>query len=84
MRNRSISFEQAKACFVHRYTSEHVPEWAKQQLNNGKYPAPQYATDLEWYNNTLFENESALASKKQCYSTSPSYPLGTYLDKPFV
>jgi hypothetical protein len=79
--------EDAKRKFVHRYTMEHVPAWVKKPLPNGLYPAPQYATDAEWYNKTEFYNpklpsEEQIADKNHCYSRSPSYPLGLYLSTP--
>ena len=82
MRERTLTFEQAKAQFVHRYTCEHVPAWAKEKSASGKYCAPQYATDQEWYDKTYFYGESELATKKFCYTTDPSWPLGLTLDAP--
>jgi hypothetical protein len=79
---RAISFERAKARFQHRYTIEHVPAWARQRAGNGKYYAPQYASDREWYEKTRFYGEDEMASKGRCYSSDESWPLGTWLDQP--
>ena len=82
--NRPISFEQAKTQFPYRYTMEHVPDWARQQLvTNEKFYAPQFRTDKEWYENTKFMGEHELATKYFCHTTNPSWPLGRWLDEPF-
>lgn len=80
-KNRPVTFQQAKAQFPHRYTMEHVPNWAKlPNPGNGKWYAPQYRTDLEWYDNTYFHGESDQADKTSCYSFNKSWPLGQWLD----
>jgi len=80
---RPITFEQAKAQYVHRYTAEHVPQWARRMAPNGKYYAPQYRTDLEWYNATEFNGEGEIADKEHCYSTKATWPFGQWLDEPY-
>lgn len=62
---------------------QHVPRWARIAAPNGNFYAPQYATDTEWYANTLFNRESDLADATTCYSHSQSWPLGQWLDEPF-
>lgn len=81
-KKRPLTLAQAKAQYPHRYTVEHVPAWARKAANNGKYYAPQCATDAEWYDNTLFHGESELASRNHCYSSQPSWPMGQWLDAP--
>lgn len=85
------SFEDAKRAYVHRYTMEHVPEWSRKAVTtqdekgkiNTRYYAPQYRTDKEWYEKTYFHGEHDLASKGYCYSHSPSWPLGEWLNEPY-
>lgn len=80
-RIRPITFAQAKAQFVHRYTMEHVPDWAKRpNQGQGLWYAPQYRTDLEWYENTYFHGENELAKQDSCYSYNMSWPLGSWLN----
>ena len=79
---RAITLEQAKAQYTNRYTMEHIPQWAKEICDNGKYYAPQYTSDLEWYNNTKFAGEGGIADRKHCYSNGQSWPIGQWLDKP--
>jgi hypothetical protein len=81
---RPITFEQAKAQYVYRYTMEHVPAWALRTSETGKYYAPQYSTDAEWYDNTRFPGEHEVgAHDGHCMSTNQSWPLGHWLDAPF-
>lgn len=80
---RTISFETAKAQYPHRYTQEHVPLWARVRAPNGKYYAPQFRSDREWYEATSFYGESELASKRYCYTSRQTWPLGQWLDQPF-
>jgi acetoacetate decarboxylase len=85
--SRPISFEQAKARYVHRFTMEHVPAWARSfcTFKDGrKYYAPQFRTDREWYDATLFYGESELATKKSCYTSGQTWPLGQWLAAPYT
>lgn len=79
------SFAQACATYVHRYTLEHVPFWASLPCaGNGLYYAPQYRTDREWYDRTVFPGERDIPAKeKWCRSTHQTWPLGQWLDAPF-
>lgn len=77
------SFEQACARYPHRYTMEHVPAWARQSAPNGKFYAPQFRSDREWYEATKFHGESDFATRKHCYTSGQTWPLGQWLDKPY-
>lgn len=76
-----LDFESAKAQYVHRFTMEHVPTWARKRRDNGSYYAPQFRSDREWFENTVFPPHNG--ARKYCTSTNLSWPLGTALDKPF-
>jgi hypothetical protein len=86
---RPLSFEQAKAQYIQRYTLEHVPTWAgRTPADSGgtetRFYAPQFRTDREWYENTLFPGEGHVGKhERQCYTTNQSWPLGKWLDRPF-
>ena len=80
----TLSFEDAKARYVHRFTMQHVPAWSQYARSDGKYYAPQYRTDREWYENTYFKGEHEVADDSHCYSTNPSWPLGGALASPFI
>lgn len=79
----TISFELAKEEYVNRFTMEHVPEWALRQAPNGRYYAPQYATDSEWFANTSFPPNNPTGNNVGCLSINHSWPLGQWLDRPF-
>lgn len=82
---KKLSFEQACAQYVHRFTMEHVPAWAKNVRPDGTYYAPQYRSDREWYENTEFPPHALTMSKKDtsCYSSGATWPLGQALSSPF-
>lgn len=77
-----LPFDQACAQYVHRYTLQHIPQWAKQPASNGKYYAPQYLTDQEWYDNTVFPPDSL--SDDHCMAVNQSWPLGMWLEAPLI
>jgi hypothetical protein len=81
------TFSQACAQYPHRFTMEHVPQWATTASDNGKFYAPQFRTDAEWYANTIFPGEPAHPDYprrvKHCYTRGETWPLGQWLDKPF-
>lgn len=87
MRNRVISLTEAKKQFINRFTMEHIPQWAIDKptpAHSGGtanwFYAPQYKTDLEWYENTIFPGEENLAKNSAyCESKNPSWPLGQTL-----
>lgn len=81
-----LSFKEACASYVHRFTMDHVPNWAKEQRPDGSYYAPQYRSDQEWYDNTLFPPHKFSISKEDtsCYSTNQTWPLGNALGKPYT
>ena len=81
---RKLTFEQACGRYPHRYTMQHVPAWAKEERPDGTFYAPQYRTDREWYENTIFPGEEGLhGNSRHCSSRNPSWPLGKALDKPY-
>lgn len=76
-----MTFEQAKREYVHRFTMEHVPQWAKKPMPNGAFYAPQFKTDREWYENTLFPPHKYSRSKRDtsCFTSGQTWPLGKSL-----
>lgn len=80
---RPLTLQQAKARYPHRYTMEHVPAWARKACDNGRFYAPQFKTDAEWYAATKFYGESELASRSHCHTSGQTWPLGQWLDAPF-
>lgn len=86
------TFEQAKARFIHRYTMEHVPAWAREAPDaqrNGDpvrpgWYAPQFRSDREWYDNTSFKGDAGhIGIAGECQTTGQTWPLGEWLAAPF-
>jgi len=91
--DRIVRFSQAKKLYVNRYTMEHVPAWAKAPVNHPErgtvYYAPQYRTDKEWYENSVFPGEAidglvVQKNETHCMTRNATWPLGKWLDKPYV
>lgn len=81
---RVISFEQAKARYVHRFTMDYRPQWAIERARNGKFYAPQFRSDREWYENTLFPGEGHVHPRERhCFTTGQTWPLGVWLLEPY-
>lgn len=87
--SRSISFEDACARYVNRFTMEHVPPWAHAEPGTRPgYYAPHYRNDREWYDLTTFPGETrhgVTISKRadHCMSSSHTFPLGLWLSAPY-
>lgn len=79
------SFEKACGTYVHRFTMDHVPAWAKEIRVGGDYYAPQFRSDREWYENTLFPGEPGhFGDRHSCYTNNQTWPVGKSLQKPFT
>jgi hypothetical protein len=64
----------ALASYVHRFTREHVPQWARQPRPDGSPYPVQFASDADWLANTQFNvtrNGALMAA--DCYSR-PTWP----------
>lgn len=83
-KRRLLTFERAKARYVYRYTCDHKPAWANNPIRD-MYPAPQYRSDREWYENTAFPGEDGNEARDTggAYSTQQTWPLGRFLIEPF-
>lgn len=59
--------------YVHRYTRDHVPAWAKK--SNGTVYQVQFASDMDWLSNTTFpvRKDGSLAARGACNS-HPTWP----------
>lgn len=76
-----MTFQEACARYVHRFTMDHCPTWARHPLPDGRYYAPQYGSDTEWYANTHFSEVHGLPF--HCESHNQSWPLGQWLNEPY-
>lgn len=69
--------EEAKRRFLGRYTGEHMPNWAKRPMSNGKAYPVQFADDADWLANTEFfvvKDRSRLAYKPGHCVSHPTWP----------
>ncbi len=64
------------ARFVHRFTREHRPYWAKGYTLNGKPYAVQFASDADWLAHTLFAvtKSGCLDNRGNHCQSSPTWP----------
>lgn len=84
MKRQRPTFEHACRVYCHRFTMDHIPAWACQTRQDGKFYAPQYRSDKEWFDNTSFPGEDGHIGRiTECWSRNASWPLGQSLDKPF-
>lgn len=84
MKRQRPTFAHACAVYVHRYTMEHKPAWARGVRSDGLFYAPHYSSDLEWYDNTSFPGEgNHIGRITSCFSRNASWPLGQSLTKEF-
>lgn len=84
MAKQRPTLQQARNQYPHRFTCEHVPQWARKVRPDGTFYAPQYATDAEWYANTVFPEEGFPACRDHCYSARQTWPLGHALPTPYT
>lgn len=78
------SFEEAKSRFVHRFTMEYRPYWASRAAPNGKFYAPQFHSDREWYESTKFHGEDGhIGGRRECTTSGQTWPLGQWLDRAY-
>lgn len=74
----------ALRAYLHRFTREHVPQWARKPRDNGEPYPVQFASDKEWLARTLFPvtvrkggklGDHTRADNAHCRSF-PSWPDG--------
>lgn len=80
--SKPVTFAAAKAQYPHRFTMEHVPAWAREPAPSGKFYAPHFRSDREWYDNTEFPAPRSRA--RHCYTSGQTWPVGRWLDTPFT
>lgn len=76
--------QHALRCFVHRFTGEHKPDWARKPWKDGKPYPVQHATDADWLNETRFavRSDGRLDQRVQHCEGTPSWPFNPELRKP--
>lgn len=64
------------AAYVHRFTKEHKPAWARKPRPDGTAYAVQFASDTDWLAHTDFEvTKSGRLDNRATYcESSPTWP----------
>ena len=64
--------------YVHRFTREHKPEWAKGLRKNGRPYPVQFADDQDWLEHTLFHvrKDGRLDKRYDCCESHSTWPDG--------
>lgn len=67
---------EALAMFVHRFTKDHIPQWARIPRDNGKFYPVQFASDQDWLEHTMFwiNKDGSLSRKRNYCQSSPTWP----------
>jgi hypothetical protein len=76
----------ALACYCHRFTMEHVPQWAMVPRADGTFYAPQFASDAEWLAHTTFRVTQAgrlALNARYCHTAGQTWPMGQTLNNPY-
>lgn len=67
---------EALARFVHRYTREHKPNWARLPRNDVPQMPVHFASDAEWLENTFFpvNADGRLSNRSEGCQSAPTWP----------
>lgn len=71
---------EVKARYVHRFTGEHHPAWARQPSPDGRPYPVQFADDSDWLANTFFPITKAgeIARRPAYCESHPTWPNGNW------
>lgn len=70
--------------YVHRFTGEHKPQWAREPRPDGSAYPVQFSDDADWLRNTRFPvtAKGDLAARPSYCQSSPTWPNNPELRKP--
>lgn len=74
---------EALARFVHRFTGDHCPDWARRQPRRFACPV-QFASDADWLAHTRFavRSDGLLSERHRYCESSPTWPNNPELRRP--
>ena len=74
---------EALSAFVHRFTRDNVPAWARKPRPDGTPYPVQFDSDADWLENTLFPVNAAgnLSGRERYCSSAPTWPDNPELRK---
>lgn len=88
MSKRVVDFDEVCRQWVHRFTCEHFPEWARKPMSTGRFYAPPYISDREWFDNSIFPGEAQhklqAVGSGYCLSKGQTWPIGESLPEVFA
>lgn len=69
--------------YVHRFTREHHPAWARRPMPHGKAYPVQFASDAEWLAHTRFAvtTSGRLDARHRSCESTPTWPDNPELRK---
>lgn len=79
VRGDKLSYElqrEVLSKYVHRYTREHVPSWARKEWKDGKPYPVQFDSDRDWLANTFFSvtTSGRLSRREKHCRSNPTWP----------
>jgi len=62
--------------YVHRFTADHTPQWARKLGPNGEPSPVQFSSDQDWLENTFFRvrKDGRLDSRARSCESHPTWP----------
>jgi len=71
-----IDRQHVLATYVHRYTGDHKPNWAKRDRANDKPYLVQFANDQEWLEHSYFTvtKQGRLDKRVKRCESNPTWP----------
>lgn len=72
----AVQQREALAHFVHRYTREHMPEWARKPRKDSKLYPVQFVSDADWLAHTYFSvtKDGKLSRRERYCQSHPTWP----------
>jgi hypothetical protein len=70
----SINQKKALSAYVHRYTTDNIPQWSQYKWKNGQNYPLQFKNDQEWLANTYFQVTTEGNLKQGRHISCESHP----------
>lgn len=73
-----VDQQHVLAAYVHRFTGQHRPAWAKRPMPSGKRYKVQFKDDADWLANTKFavRQDGRLDMRVHRCESTPTWPEG--------
>ncbi len=85
----ALSYSQQRevlSAYVHRFTGNHKPDWARQPMPNGQEYPLQFKDDNDWLENTLFavNKDGSLNKRMKHWQSTATWPNNPELRERFA